>query len=117
MFTDSKITEAADSQLIGNLTPQVPKHSGYVGVSYRLSPFTLLVDLQHHSKQFDDDQNRFALVSFTQVDAQLSYDISNALQLGVGAHNLFDTEIQIARTPELSVGQPRVVFVTLKVLP
>lgn len=117
VFTDSKITEAADSQLFGNLTPQVPKHSGYVGVSYRFSPFTLLVDVQHHSKQFDDDRNRFALDSFTQVDAQLSYDISSALQLGVGAHNLLDTEIQIACTPELSVGQPRVVFVTLKVLP
>ncbi len=117
VFTDSKITDAAQAELVGNSTPQVPKHFGYVGVKYRFSKFTILFDLQLESKQFDDDQNRFLLDAFTQVDAQLSYNISGGLQLGVGAHNLFDAEIEIARTPDLSVGQPHVVFVALGVHP
>ncbi len=115
VFTDSKITDAADKQLVGNQTPQVPTHSGYIGIGYNFSKLIFLIDLQHQTKQFDDDLNRFALAGFTQIDVQLSYNLLSGVRLSLGARNLLDTEVEIARTPELSVGQPRIIFVALDV--
>ena len=58
-------------------------------------------------RQFEDDRNTLVLDRATVVDAFASRAIAARLTVFVGVENLFDEEVQVGRTPILSVGLPR----------
>ena len=58
-------------------------------------------------RQFEDDRNTLVLDDAAIVDAFASRAVHSHLQIFVGVENLFDTEVQVGRTPILSVGLPR----------
>ena len=88
--------------------PQVPKYQGALSVRFT-DPRYLTATLQTRivGRQFEDDRNTLVLDDAAVVDAFASRAVSTHLHVFVGVENLFDTEMQVGRTPILSVGLPR----------
>ena len=57
--------------------------------------------------QFEDDRNTLVLEHAAVFDVFASRAIASRLHVFVGVENLFDAEVQVGRTPILSVGLPR----------
>ena len=113
IYTNSRIRESYDERLVGKKTPQVPAHSAFVGARFDFSPLFVLIDGAWNSEQFDDDQNAYQLDGFVTIDSQLIYSLKSGIDIGLGVHNIFDTIVQVGRTPLLSIGQPRTFFLSL----
>jgi outer membrane receptor protein involved in Fe transport len=88
--------------------PQVPKYQGALSVRFT-DPRYLTATLQTRivGRQFEDDRNTLVLDDAAIVDVFASRAIAARLHVFVGVENLFDTEVQVGRTPILSVGLPR----------
>jgi len=88
--------------------PQVPKYQGALSVRFT-DPRYLTATLQTRliGRQFEDDRNTLVLDDAGIVDVFASRAIASRLHVFIGVENLFDTEVQVGRTPILSVGLPR----------
>jgi outer membrane receptor protein involved in Fe transport len=88
--------------------PQVPKFQAAFSVRFT-DPRYVTATLQTRvvGRQFEDDRNTLVLDGATVVDAFASRAIAARLTVFVGVENLFDQEVQVGRTPILSVGLPR----------
>jgi len=88
--------------------PQVPKYQAAFSVRFT-DPRYVTATLQTRvvGRQFEDDRNTLVLDRATVVDAFASRAIASRLTVFVGVENLFDEEVQVGRTPILSVGLPR----------
>jgi outer membrane receptor protein involved in Fe transport len=88
--------------------PQVPRYQGALSVRFT-DPRYLTATLQTRilGRQFEDDRNTLVLDDAAIVDAFASRAVSAHFHVFVGIENLFDTEVQVGRTPILSVGLPR----------
>ncbi len=88
--------------------PQVPNYQGALSVRFT-DPRYLTATLQTRilGRQFEDDRNTLVLDDAAIVDAFASRALAGQLHVFVGIENLFDTEVQVGRTPILSVGLPR----------
>lgn len=107
-FVDAAVTSfAADPTLVGLQVPQVAPHQFTLQTRYSLPQgWTLAAQARASSSQFDDDQNQFPLDSFFQLDCYASKRLPHGVEIFAAAENLFDTRVQIARTPTLNVGPP-----------
>nr|AIA17903.1 TonB dependent receptor [uncultured bacterium] len=110
LFTDAITTSGA---LDGFRLPQVPRHQVTAQVSYD-SPTTVAVQTRWSDMQYDDDLNSLRLDSYFVVDAFVSRRLVSNLDLTLAAENVFDTEIETAATPVITVGQPRAFRVGLR---
>ena len=88
--------------------PQVPKYQGALSVRFT-DPRYLTATLQARilGRQFEDDRNTLILDDAAIVDVFASRAVASRLHVFVGIENLFDHEVQVGRTPILSVGLPR----------
>ncbi len=88
--------------------PQVPKYQGALSVRFT-DPRYLTATLQARvvGRQFEDDRNTLVLDDAAIVDVFASRALASRLTVFIGVENLFDTEVQVGRTPILSVGLPR----------
>ena len=88
--------------------PQVPNYQGALSVRFT-DPRYVTATLQTRvvGRQFEDDRNTLVLDDAAVVDVFASRAIASRLHVFVGVENLFDTEVQVGRTPILSVGLPR----------
>ena len=88
--------------------PQVPNYQGALSVRFT-DPRYLTATLQARvlGRQFEDDRNTLVLDDAAIVDAFASRALASRVHLFVGVENLFDTEVQVGRTPILSIGLPR----------
>jgi len=68
--------------------------------------WTIAAQARASSRQFDDDLNQFPLDSFFQLDTYVSKRLRSAMEVFAAVENLFDSRIQVARTPTLNVGPP-----------
>jgi outer membrane receptor protein involved in Fe transport len=86
----------------------VPKYQGALSVRFT-DPRYLTATLQTRivGRQFEDDRNTLVLDDAAIVDVFASRALASRLTVFVGVENLFDTEVQVGRTPILSVGLPR----------
>lgn len=96
--------------------PQVPRYQGAVSVRFT-DPRWLTATVQARvvGRQFEDDRNTLVLDDAAVVDAFASRAIASGLHVFVGVENLFDAEVQVGRTPILSVGLPRTAHGGLRV--
>jgi outer membrane receptor protein involved in Fe transport len=96
--------------------PQVPKYQGALSVRFT-DPRYLTATLQTRvvGRQFEDDRNTLVLDDAAIVDVFASRALASRLTVFVGVENLFDTEVQVGRTPILSVGLPRTAHGGLRV--
>ncbi len=58
--------------------------------------------------QFDDDANTYLLHGYFRLDAYLSHDFGSHLQFFTSGENLLNRQIEVGRTPTLTLGTPRV---------
>jgi outer membrane receptor protein involved in Fe transport len=88
--------------------PQVPNYQAAVSVRFT-DPRYVTATLQTRvvGKQFEDDRNTLVLDDAAVVDVFASRAIASRLHVFVGIENLFDTVVEVGRTPILSVGLPR----------
>ena len=56
--------------------------------------------------QFDDDLNQFPLASFFLLDASVSKRLGHGVDVFAAVENMFDTRVQIAKTPTVNLGPP-----------
>ncbi len=88
--------------------PQVPNYQGSLSVRFT-DPRYVTATLQTRiiGRQFEDDRNTLVLDDAAVVDVFASRAIASRLHVFVGVENLFDTVVEVGRTPILSVGLPR----------
>jgi len=88
--------------------PQVPHYQAAFSVRFTDPRWvTATAQARFVGDQFEDDRNTLVLEHAAVVDLFASRAIATRLHLFVGVENLFDTEVQVGRTPILSVGLPR----------
>ena len=58
--------------------------------------------------QFDDDANDYLLHSYFKLDAYASHDFGKRIELFTSGENLLNRQIQVGRTPTITLGTPRV---------
>ncbi len=60
-------------------------------------------------RQFDDDLNTYLLHSYFKLDSYISHDFGPRVEIFSSAENLFDRNIEVGRTPTLTLGMGRTV--------
>lgn len=124
LYSHATIVEfAANPEIEGNFLPQVPRHRGSVSIAYMNPRWAdLTLDIQAVGSQFDDDRNSRivpgydspGLPKYAVVSLYASRRISDALDVFVGAQNLFDQVYYVGTLPT-TIGTPRLVNVGLRV--
>jgi outer membrane receptor protein involved in Fe transport len=88
--------------------PQVPRYQAAFSVRFTDPRWvTATAQARVIGDQFEDDRNTLVLENAAVVDVFASRAIATRLHLFVAVENLFDAEVQVGRTPILSVGLPR----------
>ncbi|HKD14117.1 MAG TPA: TonB-dependent receptor [Candidatus Angelobacter sp.] len=107
-FVDAVVTSfRANPALVGLEIPQVAPHQFTLQTRYSLAGgWTIAAQARASSRQFEDDLNQFPLDSFFQLDTYVSKRLRSAMEVFAAVENLFDSRIQVARTPTLNVGPP-----------
>src|SRR5215813_10095179 len=100
-FVDAVVTSfRANPALVGLEIPQVAPHQFTLQTRYSLAGgWTIAAQARASSRQFDDDLNQFPLDSFFQLDTYVSKRLRSAMEVFAAVENLFDSRIQVARTP------------------
>jgi hypothetical protein len=85
--------------------------SGQLRVS-RDSIGTLSIQARMSGHQFDDDANDYLLHSYFKLDAYASHDVGTHLfgkqiEIFTSGENLLNRQIEVGRTPTLTLGAPR----------
>jgi outer membrane receptor protein involved in Fe transport len=107
-FTDAVVTSfSANPALVGLDVPQVAPHQFTLQTRYTLSPgWTFAAQARASSRQFDDDLNQFPLDSFFQLDSYVAKRLPRGFEVFAAVENLFDSQIQVVRTPLVNLGPP-----------
>ena len=112
LLSDARVRDggSAASTLDGKRPAQVPRHTLTFGADWRATD-TLSLDLRTRwfSEQYEDDLNTLPLASAARVDLAARYAFAPRWSLTVAVENLFDEEIETARTAAglVSVAPPR----------
>ena len=108
LLADATVREfSADPALVGLRLPQIPRHSASAQLRYDSGVAAFGVQGRWSGGQFDDDQNRLALRSFFNLDAEARVPLGRRLEVFVGGENLAGARYDVGRTPVLTVGPPR----------
>jgi len=98
-----------DTTLIGCRIPQVARNMGTLQA--RLSyPKIGVLSLQGRmsGSQYDNDLNTYLLHSYFRLDAYASRQIGKRFEVFATGENLFNRDIEVGRTPTLTLGTPLV---------
>jgi iron complex outermembrane recepter protein len=109
LFADATVREAPqDARLVGLRVPQVPRHQFTLQTSYANPKYlTAAIQFRASGRQFDDDQNRLPLNSFSVLDATMSRRLNRWLEVFFAAQNVLDERYAVGRTPIETLGAPR----------
>ncbi len=113
LLSDARVTEpgsAAPASLDGNRLAQVPRHTVTTTLDWRAPlDIRLTARARWFSAQFEDDENTLRLAPAATVDLGASRRLNRNWELFLAIENLFDTEIQTARTATgvVSIAPPR----------
>jgi outer membrane receptor protein involved in Fe transport len=104
-------TVTNDSQtpaLVGNWIPEVARNLATINArAYRPRPGTLNLQGRLSGRQFDDDANAYLLHGYFRLDAYASHDFGKRFEGFVAAENLFNRQIEVAKTPTTTLATPR----------
>lgn len=87
--------------------PQVARQQGTLGLVYE-GPFLVTADLRMIGEAFDDDLNQLSLAAYQIVDLSLRVPVSETVDAYFALENLFDEAYVVGRTPEDTLGTPRI---------
>ena len=69
---------------------------------------TLSLQSRLSGRQFDDDANANMLHGFFKLDAYGSHEFGSRLEFFAAGENLFNRDIEVAKTPTTTLGMRRV---------
>jgi len=112
---DATVVSFADPTLVGKRLPEVPRLSVSLGLDYDLAGAASLgLQARYVSSQFDDDLNQLLLHSSTDIDATATRPLARGLAVFVAGENLLGQRAEVARTPLLTLGAPRLLRLGLR---
>ena len=104
------------SQDLGNWIPEVARNMGTLNLrAFKPRLGTLSLQSRVSGRQYDDDANLFPLHSYFRLDAFASHNFGSHLQLFASGENLFDRSIEVSKTPNTTLGTPRLARAGLQV--
>jgi outer membrane receptor protein involved in Fe transport len=102
-------TGNAASGLVGNWIPQVAHNMATLQVrGFRPALGTLSIQGKLSGRQYDDDANDYLLHGYFKLDAYASHEIGKRWEVFTSGENLMNRQIEVGRTPALTLGMPRV---------
>lgn len=105
-FVDPKVVEfIAEPTLVGLRVPQVARHQSTFQIRYDLAKWTFALQGRGAGEQFDDDQNRFSLEPYTQLDAFVSRKL-DSFSIYLAVENLTNLRYSTGRTPIRTLSSP-----------
>ena len=105
------------TQDLGNWIPEVARNMGTLNLrAFKPRLGTLSLQSRISGRQYDDDANLFPLHGFFRLDAYVSHDVGSHLKLFASAENLFDRAIEVSKTPNTTLGTPRLARAGLQLL-
>jgi outer membrane cobalamin receptor len=107
-YTNADVTKGTGDAPAGNWIPQVAHNTASAQLrGYRPSIGTLSIQARMGGHQFDDDANTYLLHSYFKLDAYASHDFGKRIELFTSGENLLNRQIEVGRTPTLTLGTPR----------
>ena len=108
-YTNATVTQGTGDAPAGNWIPQVAHNMATAQLrGYRQSIGTLNIQARASGHQFDDDANTYLLHSYFKLDAYASHEFGKRIEVFTSGENLFNRQIEVGRTPTLTLGSPRV---------
>lgn len=97
------------SEDYGKWIPEVARNMGNVNLrAFRPSLGVLSLQARFSGPMYDDDANDYRLSGFFRLDAYASHQLGGRVELFAAGENLTDRRIEVSKTPETTLGQPRV---------
>jgi outer membrane receptor protein involved in Fe transport len=107
-YTNADVTKGTGDAPAGNWIPQVAHNMASAQLrAFRASIGTLSIQARASGHQFDDDANSYLLHSYFKLDAYASHDFGKRIELFTSGENLLNRQIEVGRTPTLTLGTPR----------
>ncbi len=115
-YANATVTQfVQDPSLIGKWIPQVAHNMATAQVSATRRKLGLIELLGTESgRQYDDDRNAFLLHGYFQLDAYAAHTFGARTEVYGAVSNLLDREIQVGRTPILTLGMPRMASIGIR---
>ncbi len=102
-------TVSRGSQDLGNWIPEVARNMATLNLrAHEAKLGTLSLQSRLSGRQYDDDANAYLLHGYFRLDAYASHELSRHVELFAAGENLFDRDIEVAKTPTTTLGMPRV---------
>ncbi len=97
------------SQDLGNWIPEVARNMATLNLRAAKPKWgTLSLESRLSGHQFDDDANAYLLHGYFRMDAYASHNLCSRIEVFAAGENLFDRNIEVAKTPTTTLGMPRV---------
>jgi outer membrane receptor protein involved in Fe transport len=101
----------ADPTLAGKWTAQVPRNTATVQARLEKRQWGIFsVDLRTSGQQFDDTANQYRLAGYALVDLYVEHRVNRRITLWMTAQNVADARVEAGRTPQLTLGSPRIIM-------
>lgn len=115
-YANATVTQfAQDPSLVGKWIPQVAHNMATAQVRAmqpKLGVAELLGTIS--GRQYDDDANTFLLHGYFQLDGYVAHAFNSHAEIYGAVNNIFDREIQVGRTPLLTLGTPRMASIGIR---
>ncbi len=115
-YANATVTQfVQDPSLVGKWIPQVAHNMATAQVT-ATKPKIGLVELLGtiSGRQYDDDQNRFLLHGYFQLDAYAAHSLGARTEIYGAVSNIFNRDIEVGRTPLLTLGTPRMASIGIR---
>ena len=115
-YANATVTQyAQDPGLVGKWIPQVAHNMATAQVTASKPKIGLIELLGTQSgQQYDDDQNIFLLHGYFQLDTYAAHTFGARTELYGAVSNIFNREIEVGRTPILTLGTPRMASIGIR---
>jgi len=103
------VTNAGSTPYLGNWIPEVARNMATGNLrAFKPALGTLSLQSRLSGRQYDDAANQYMLHGYFRLDAYGSHDFGKRLQVFAAGENLFDRDIEVAKTPTTTLAMPRV---------
>jgi outer membrane receptor protein involved in Fe transport len=109
-YANATVTKfAPEPNIVGYRIPQVARNMGTLQVRFTYPKIGVLsLQGRMSGSQYDNDLNTYLLHSYFRLDAYASHDFGHRFEVFTSAENLLDRDIEVGRTPTLTLGTPLV---------
>lgn len=115
-YANATVTQfVQEPSLVGKWIPQVAHNMATAQVHAskpRIGVAELLGTLS--GRQYDDDKNAFLLHGYFQMDGYAAHAFGSHAEIYGAIDNIFNREIQVGRTPILTLGTPRMASIGIR---